>query len=395
MNPFRTRLKAIHIRHHAYAMDMPDQENAEIIMYGEIVESQPVNYETGEPLAGDYITQSGFLQDLEHLSNAKAIKIRINSIGGDVGVALLIHNRLRELAAKGTKLTCIVDGVAMSAGSLIMCACDDVQINPSSLVMVHKCSGFLFGGYSADDLREMATRYDAYDNAMVSIYKRKCGLSEDEIANMMAETTYMTGAEAVEKGFADSLIEDAEPLDIAASADGQSLFVRGKQIHLAPGMFAPDSIPTLKNQPEPSGKQNGGTIMANLPQKQENPVPAKGTTEQQPNMADYIQAERQRLQEIDALAGLFDAETIHAAKYGEHPCTAQEMAYQAAQKAAQQGHQFLAALEADAKSSGTQAISAAAPANAPEDGALTPEQRMAKGRMDAKALHTPNSEEGN
>ena len=135
--------------------------------------------------------------------------------------------------------------------------------------------------------------------------------------------------------------------------------------------------------------------MANLPQKQENPVSVSATVEQQPSMEDCVQAERQRLQEIDALAGLFDVETIHAAKYGEHPCTAQEMAYQAAQKAAQQGRQFLAALEADAKSSGTQTISAAAPANTPEDGTLTPEQRMAKGRMDAKALHTPNSKEGN
>lgn len=74
---------------------------------------------------------------------------------------------------------------------------------------------------------------------------------------------------------------------------------------------------------------------------------------------DPVQAERQRLQDIDALAGVFDAETIKAAKYGEHPCTAQEMVYAAAQKAAQQGQKFLAALMADTSGSGAQDVGAA------------------------------------
>lgn len=45
-------------------------------------------------------------------------------------------------------------------------------------------------------------------------------LSATVISHMMADTTYMTGREAIDKGFADELIEDAEPTSIAASADG-------------------------------------------------------------------------------------------------------------------------------------------------------------------------------
>lgn len=60
---------------------------------------------------------------------------------------------------------------------------------------------------------------------------------------MMADTTYMTGREAIEKGFADELIEDAEPVGIAASADGCSLFVRGQAVsprsgHVCPGQHS-------------------------------------------------------------------------------------------------------------------------------------------------------------
>ena len=70
------------------------------------------------------------------------------------------------------------------------------------------------------------------------------------------------------------------------------------------------------------------------------------------------------------MAGLFDAETIREAKYGEHACTAQEMAYRAAMKAAASGGKFLAALEADNSASGAQDVESSCnndPQNADEE----------------------------
>lgn len=219
-----------------------DGSYAEITMYGDIYEEQPTNW-WGEPVEGQYILLSEFLEDRKQISGCTSITIRMNSYGGDAGASNMIHNRLRELARNGTKLTCIVDGVAMSGGSLIMCACDMVRVNPSSLVMIHKCWTFLWGGYNADELREQATQQEAWDKMQMEVYTRKTGLSATVISHMMADTTCMTGREAIDKGFADELIEDAEPTSIAASADGRSLFVNGRQMYLAPGMFAPDTIP--------------------------------------------------------------------------------------------------------------------------------------------------------
>ncbi len=107
--------------------------------------------------------------------------------------------------------------------------------------MIHKCWSFLFGGYNADEMREQAAQNDAWDKMQSEVYQRKTGLSNAVIMHMMSETTYMTGREAKEKGFVDELLEDAEPTNIAASADGRMLFVHGRQMHLAPGMFAPDN----------------------------------------------------------------------------------------------------------------------------------------------------------
>ena len=428
-NPFRHISQSIHIDRGPYSMKMEDGVNAEVTMYGEVVERHPTNWWTGEKLEGDFIAQDDFLQDLNNLAGAKSLTIRMNSVGGDALVGMVIHNRLRELSAKGMHLICIVDGAAMSAASVIMSACDEVRINPASLVMIHRCWGYLWGGYNADDLRETANMFDAYDRAAVTTYQRKTKLGEDELLRLMSETTYLTGREAVEKGFADTVIEDAEPLNIAASADGRSLFVRGRQVHLMPGMFAPETIPTVTpeaeapvetniQKPAQTGGQNGGNIMAKTLEelRKEDPalaeqlmaearaaVSASGAPAAPPTPSaqgsvdvDPAQAERQRLQDIDALAGVFDAETINAAKYGEHRCTAQEMAYAAAQKASQQGGKFLAALMADTKGSGAQDVGAANGAGSDgtcgAGGEDTPQAMATQAKLDAQAFNARKKE---
>lgn len=381
--------KPVNIDRGVYSMSMEDGRNAEITMYGDIVKKRPVDEWTGKPIPGDYIIESEFLEDLDKLNRPQTLTIRMNSLGGDTAVSILIHNRLRDLASKGTALTCIVDGVAMSGGSVIMSACDTVKVNLSSLIMVHKCWSFLFGGYNADELREMAAAHDAWDKAIVNAYRRKCGLSEEEITRMMAETTYMTGQEAIDKGFADSLMENAEPLNIAASADGRSLFVRGRELHLCPGMFAPDSIPTARPEvkapvenilPEENREEGGEQMTENKETAQAaEPVSA----------AEQVAAERQRLRDIDAIAALYDPELVQAAKYGEDPCTAQELAYRAAVQAAasaeSEGKAFLAAMRTDAKAAAE--VGAAPISEPPEDPEnMMPEQRMAAARRDVRAL---------
>jgi ATP-dependent protease ClpP protease subunit len=389
-------------------MATADGNSAEITMYGEIVESQPIDWWTGEPVEGQFIVCDEFLADLERVAGCGEITIRMNSIGGDAGVSILIHNRLRELAAGGTSLTCIVDGVAMSGGSLIMCACDKVQVNPSSIVMIHKCAVALWGAYNSDELKQTATTCDAWDKAQVSIYKRKCGLTDTVISHMMAATTYMTGAEAVEKGFADEVLKDAEPLDIAASEDGRSLIVRGKALRLVPGMFAPDSIPTVKPGESPvkaKTKEDGGITMANTLDelRAENPNLAEqlmaqarqevsaSAAEPAPQASgepepDPVQAERLRMQQIDEVAVLYNDALVREAKY-DKPCTAQELTYRAAQEAVKQGQNFLAGMNSDAQASGAQNVTAM-PEDDPEvtPADMTPEQAMANARAGVKAL---------
>lgn len=368
----------VSIQRKAYSMATTNGASAEIIMYGDIYEQQPTDWWTGKPIEGQFILLSEFMADLEQIASCKEITIRMNSYGGDAGVSNTIHNRLRELSRRGTRLTCIVDGVAMSGGSLIMCACDTVQVNPSSLIMIHKCWTFIWGSYNADELRQQADQNDAWDKMQVSIYKRKTGLSETVLTHMMADTTYMTGREAVEKGFADEVLEDAEPLNIAASADGRCLFVHGRQMHLAPGTFAPDHIPTVTPEgsapveantttPAVTGREKGGNSMTEQELRAQYPeiveqVEANARAAGNSDAVNAaVQAEQNRIREIDEVACLYSEEMVREAKYGEKACTAQQLAYNAARAAAAKGKQVLADLDDDAQASGTANVGAAAP----------------------------------
>lgn len=403
---------AVSIQRPCYAMTTTDGQNADITMYGEIVESQPTDWWTDEPIPGQYIIESEFLEDLNRISGCDSITIHMDSLGGNAGVSILIHNKLRELAAGGTKLTCIVDGVAMSGGSLIMCACDTVKVNPSSLVMIHKCWSAIWGAFNADDLRKAADTNDAWDKSQVAIYKRKTGLSDTVLLHMMADTTYMTGKEAVEKGFADELLDDAEPLEISASANRQVISCKGHALRLMPGVKLPDNIPlakapapvapaaaNTKTAVEPANTNEGGqTPMANETNAAVNPTPAVENPQAAVDAA--VSAERRRLEEIDQIAGLFNAEMVHEAKYGATACDARELAFRAAQQATQQGHNFLTALADDNQRSGTQNVSAVPgesaegnPEAAPAE--QTPAEKMAAARQSVKALlHPETNKEG-
>jgi len=377
-------MNQIKIERPFYAMASTNGTEAEITMYGEIVEQRPRDW-FGNEVEGQFIIAEEFLEDLKQVEGCNAITIRMNSGGGDAGASIMIHNRLRDLSAKGVKLTCIVDGIAMSGGSLIMCACDTVKVNASSLIMIHKCWSFLFGGYNADEMRQMADANDAYDKAQAAIYVRKTGESETKIMHMMADTTYMTGKEAFEKGFADEVL-DEEPLQIAASADGRTLYVGQRAMHLAPGMFAPDSIPTVEAGAVPvetntsnQATEEGGKTMATTVEELRAESPELVSELEAAVRADATRAEQERLQGIDNIAGLFSADMVREAKYGETACTAQELAFRAAQEAAKNGQTFLANLEADAQASGAGEVPAAP---APEDTTIE-EPKTAEEKLEA------------
>ena len=394
-----------------YAFATGEDGVEEITLYGDIVERRPVDWLTGEPIEGSFIILSEFLAELKKIEKSSKTRIRIHSVGGNAYDALTIHNRLKELAGKGMEIEVVVDGVAMSGGSIIMCAGDVVKVFPGSIVMIHRGWSFLLGGYSAPELRKTATWLDSVDKAQTAIYNVKAGIAQDELMAMLEAETYMIGQDAIDKGFADELVEGTG-LEIAASADRKTLFVSGTPVWVScreggipqhiniPVFSAAGAIPTPAaginiNVPAQAGGTEGGTLMSKTLEElmKEDPelanaLMAEARTAVSAEIVDGAKAsedvenERKRIKAIDDVAALFDDETVQAAKYGDNPCTAQEMTYRAAQKAAKEGKNFMAALKEDAEASGAKGVGAAP--GKEESGPDTPDDVKAAGKRAAE-----------
>jgi len=144
------------------------------------------------------------------------VHLRINSPGGSVGEAIAIHNYARS---SGKKIIVSVDGYAASAASVIMAAGDEVNVFPSSIILLHKPSSAIWG--NADDMRKEAETLDVHEDAILEIYSRRMtGKTTDEVKAILRAETWILGSTAVEMGLADNLIdedEDEEPQSVAAA----------------------------------------------------------------------------------------------------------------------------------------------------------------------------------
>lgn len=151
-----------------------------------------------QEIGGWGVTAQQFARDLKALGKLSHINAHIHSPGGDVFEGMAIYNILKGHPAHKVA---IIDGLAASMASVIAMAFDEVLMPESSYMMVHKPWGGIVG--DANDMRDTADLLDKVEGSLIGAYAKKTGLSDDEIRALLAAETWMTGAEAVEKGFAD------------------------------------------------------------------------------------------------------------------------------------------------------------------------------------------------
>jgi ATP-dependent protease ClpP protease subunit len=162
------------------------------------------------------VTAKAFVDQLAQLpETVKAIKVHINSPGGDVFAALNIANALRDQqTSKARTVETIVDGLAASAASIIMMAGKTVTIADNAMVMIHNPWTSEIGNAAA--LRKTADTLDAIRNTIVATYKWHSSLETEALNALMDADTWMDADEAIANGFATQKIDG---LTAAASID--------------------------------------------------------------------------------------------------------------------------------------------------------------------------------
>lgn len=167
-----------------------ETDKAEIFIYEQIGE----DWWTGEG-----VTAKNFCKEVAALK-VNQIDLHINSPGGSVFDGQAIYNALKRHPAN---VTTYIDGIAASIASVIALAGDTVVMAPNALYMIHNPWGLAQG--SADEMRKYADLLDKVRDTIVTVYREKCGLSDEEIIAAMDAETWMSAEEAQAFGFVDQI----------------------------------------------------------------------------------------------------------------------------------------------------------------------------------------------
>lgn len=157
------------------------------------------------------VTAKQFADDLKAVGAVDTLNIRVNSAGGDVFEALAMYNTLRRHPANKRVS---IDGMALSAATIVIMAGDHIAMAENAMVMIHDPWAITMG--DADDMRQQADLLDQVKDNIVVTYERRTGRSSKDLRQMMTDETWMKSAAALDNNFVDEVTGD---LAIAAHFD--------------------------------------------------------------------------------------------------------------------------------------------------------------------------------
>lgn len=158
----------------------------EVYVYGDIGAD-------GDVRAKDFVPMLA-----EAAARSNVVLVRIHSYGGDPFEALAMLAAIEDCRAV---VNTIIDGVAASAGTILVMGGQKRMINKHGRIMTHQASSFAAG--SAGDMRRAAELVDQVNEQMVTLYADKTGKQKDYVlANWMkvGEDCWFNATQAVEQG---------------------------------------------------------------------------------------------------------------------------------------------------------------------------------------------------
>lgn len=174
------------------------------------------------------VTAKDFRAKLKEVEN-RDITLKINSPGGDVFDGIAMFN---DLIAHNGRIRVEITGLAASAASIVAMAGDEIVMGENAFMMIHNAWSIVIG--NRHDLRDFAGTLDKIDGALAKTYATRTGLGIRTVSQMMDDETWLTAAEAKEKGFADSVGAKAE----AKAAFDLSVYAKAPKALFSP----PESI---------------------------------------------------------------------------------------------------------------------------------------------------------
>lgn len=379
---------------------MTENNEATLYIYGDIMQ-----YDMEWWNWPDDVIPHRFRQELAELGEVNTIHVRINSNGGSVFGAYAIMNLLKSHKAQ---IITYNDGIAASAATLIAMAGDKIISALGSVWMIHLPATTVFGNVT--ELQKAISILETIKDSMLDVYHKRTGIEKDALLVMMNEDTWLTGTQALEKGFVDEVTE----LEVVAylGEDKKTAFFNGLAVGLEeiPNKDVLASLlkPKPQTQPvqmtlktataqavpgrNPAAKPvlpQAKLLMETPIQEEESIMNLEELKAKYPEIYNDVfaagveqgvQNERARIQEIDNMALPGMEELTNKAKY-ETGVTAGDFAVELIKAQKQKGVNYLAAAQVDADEAGD-----VPPAGAPMDDAAEEEALLAHAGESAKNI---------
>lgn len=177
----------------------------EFKIYGEIV---PFNdKDVGKD--GAYCNLS-FVQSELTKANGKPIKVRINSVGGDVVTGFQIYHELRSYASKhNVKVITVGEAYVASIATIIFLAGDERILTGITAPFFHYAWSEIAG--NSDDLTKQADELLSVTKQMAVLYSNITELTYSEAMSLMKSNTSLSTEEAISIKFAHRYEEPSRP----------------------------------------------------------------------------------------------------------------------------------------------------------------------------------------
>lgn len=262
---------------------------ADLFIYGEIVQENEVDWWTGEK-SQTAVGLMDFKEELDAIGNVQNLNIYINSPGGDVFTASTMISMLQRVKDKGTVINAYIDGLSASAASFLMMIANNIYVYKNSTVMVHKPMSIAIG--NANDMQKTIDALNKIeDSVMIPMYMSKAKASEEEIKGLIDAETWLSAKE-MDKYFNVTLIDEEK---VAVASIKSNLFKNYKNI--------PEFIKnSLENEEKEEKAQNNEENCANSPEITQNNE--ENCVNSQENSVESTQNNELREQEIKARLGL-------------------------------------------------------------------------------------------
>ena len=364
---------------------------------GEIVSRSPPELRD-EP----FCVETDVLKAIREADPDEGIELVIDSLGGSLTAGIAIYRALKNHPGS---VTAKVEGYAASAASIVMCAADQIEVYNSSLIMIH---GVQVVGeqISAANIQKLAGDIESLDSAIADIYVNRTGNNVETIRDWMNPEKWMSGADAVKLGFADSIrpeqrkapaMENQARLQAKANPLTKEEMEKvmksiediGKELANAcnpekkkcedeAAEDPKEKDQEAENKPKaeadeekkPDAEGNGDTAEKDDEEESEDSEESKDDEEKKEeekpkdnpfqNMADAVAKaiadENARIKALDEIADMVPKKLLNEAKYGTKKMTAQELSYKVMMESKKQGRNFLNAWSDDQKDSGVNEV---------------------------------------